>query len=91
MRIAIQIIIGLVIAFIAAGLGSELYTQFVLKKSLFTHFQWLVASDLISKIMTIGSLLIIPIVYILLNKRMYTITKGVLAGLILLVVISQIL
>ena len=84
-----MITIGLLCAFFATSLGAFLYTQFVLGH-LGMGFSELLTGDLGGKIIAIGSLLNIPLVYLFLQKEKWDIARGVIAGLIVLVVISQV-
>lgn len=84
-----QILMGVLIAFIFTAIGGALFTYFTMHQNLFVKYELLLFSEVGGKIISLGSLLNIPVVYWLLSKRFYNITRGVIAGIILLVIISQ--
>ncbi|MDN3705781.1 hypothetical protein QW060_01415 [Myroides ceti] len=86
-----QFLLGLLIGFVVTLIGGCLYVELVTSFSFFKDMSFLIKSDLGGKVIAIGSLLNIAVVYLLLNKSYYDVVKGVLTALILLVVISQII
>lgn len=87
----LEFIGGIIFAFICTFIGGYLYTQFVVNLDFFSDFKMLFSTDIGSKVIAIGSLLNIPLVYFLLNKYKYDLGKGVIFGLIVLVIISQLI
>lgn len=85
----IELLVGVLIAFLCTVIGAFLYVRFGAGMNLFTQYSFLLDGGLGGKVVAIGSLLNIPVVYFLMNKQKFEIGKGVILGLILLVVISQ--
>lgn len=85
-----MIIIGLLCSFVTTALGAYIYTQLILSH-LQINFTELLTGDLGGKLIAIGSLMNIPIVYLFLQKKWWDISRGIIAGLIILVIISQII
>jgi|GEM_PF-1423310 len=86
----VNLLIGTLIACACTCIGAWLYVQFVVGMNLFSNYFFLISNGFGGKIIAIGSLLNIPAVYLLMNNHKYDIGKGVILGLILLVVVSQI-
>lgn len=84
-----HVFLGFLLALVCTFIGGVLYVQFAAGFNLFTDFNLLIENGLGGKVIAIGSLLNIPLVYFLMNKHKYEIGKGVIAGLIILVVVSQ--
>lgn len=86
-----ELLLGVIIACICTCFGAILYVQFVVGMNVFSEYDFLLKSGFGGKIIAMGSLINIPVVYFLMNKHKYDIGKGVILGLILLVVASQII
>ena len=85
--IAKGVVIGLALTF----LGMSLFTLYFSRAPLWRSFELLYHEKKLGALISLGSLLNLPLFYILLRKKQYNIANGLVGILILLVVVVALL